>query len=185
MAMLWEYPAQGQRAWAVPALVVSPRTRRAAAAPVGLSERYEWISANRQTLAPRTPAAPMTPRPVGPRLAAAVTVGATKAHDEALQRTQVQPQPGSHRRLLARCSLRISRHIVRRLQMLMSFSANERAWPSHFQHAPLHARGHWRAGRLGGFQKCCLTGASRHRGVVVTEGTAVGELRAGPERPEE
>jgi hypothetical protein len=106
MAMLWEYPAQWQRAGAVSALVVPARTRRAAALAVGLLERYEWISANRQTLAQRTPAAPMIPHSLGLRLPAAVTRGATKAHDEVLQRTQVPPRPGSHQRLLARCSLR-------------------------------------------------------------------------------
>jgi len=60
-----------------------------AAPAFGLLEPYEWISANRQTLAQRT----------GDK-------GATKAHDEVLQRTQVPPRPGSHQRLLARCSLR-------------------------------------------------------------------------------
>jgi hypothetical protein len=104
--MLWEYPAQWQRAGAVSALVVPARTRRAAALAVGLLERYEWISANRQTLAQRTPAAPMIPPSVGLRSAAAVTMAATKAHDEVLQRTQVPPRPESHQRLLARCSLR-------------------------------------------------------------------------------
>ena len=87
-------------------MVVRARARRAAALAVGLSEPYEWISANRQTLAQPTPAAPMIPLSVGPRLAAAATAGATKAHDEVLQRTQVPPRPGSHQRLLARCSLR-------------------------------------------------------------------------------
>jgi hypothetical protein len=86
-------------------LVVPARTRRAALA-FGLLERYEWISANRQTLAQRTPAAPMIPPSLGLRLPAAVTRGATKAHDEVWQRTQVPPRPGSHQRLLARCSLR-------------------------------------------------------------------------------
>jgi hypothetical protein len=105
MAMLWEYPAQWQRAGAVSALVVPARTRRAAPA-FGLLEPYEWISANRQTLAQRTPATPMIPPSLGLRLPAAVTRGATKAHDEVLQRTQVPPRPGSHQRLLARCSLR-------------------------------------------------------------------------------
>jgi hypothetical protein len=52
----------------------------------------------------------MTPLSVGPRLAAAVMAAATKAHDEVLQGTQVPPPLGSHQRLLARCSLRISRH---------------------------------------------------------------------------
>jgi hypothetical protein len=82
MVMLWEYPAEWQRARAAPASAVPARAGRAAAPAVGLSEPYEWISANRQTLEPRTPAAPMTPLSVGPRLAAAVTAGATKAHDE-------------------------------------------------------------------------------------------------------
>jgi len=137
MAMLWEYPAEWQRARAVPALVVRARARRAAALAVGLSEPYEWISVNRQTSVQRTLPAPMTPLSVGPRMAAAVTAAATKAHDEVLQGTQVPPPPGSHQRLLARCSLRISRHVVRRLQTLMtSFSANERAYsrrPSYFR----------------------------------------------------
>jgi hypothetical protein len=39
MAMLWEYPAQWQRAGAVSSLVVPARTRRAAALAVGLLER--------------------------------------------------------------------------------------------------------------------------------------------------
>jgi hypothetical protein len=105
MAMLWEYPAQWQRAGAVAALVVPARTRRAAPAS-GLLEPYEWISANRQTLPQRTPAAPMIPPSLGLRLPAAVIRGATKAHDEVWQRTRAPPRPASHQRLLARCSLR-------------------------------------------------------------------------------
>jgi hypothetical protein len=54
----------------------------------------------------RTPAAPMIPPSLGLRLPAAVTRGATKAHDEVWQRTRAPPRPASHQRLLARCSLR-------------------------------------------------------------------------------
>jgi hypothetical protein len=50
MAMLWEHPGERQRARVVPALVVPTRARRATALAVWLSEPYEWISANRQTL---------------------------------------------------------------------------------------------------------------------------------------
>jgi hypothetical protein len=53
----------------------------------------------------------MTPLSVGLRLAVTKMVGATKAHDEQLQCTQVPPRPRSRRALLARCSLRISRHL--------------------------------------------------------------------------